>query len=92
MEDLWRRFLPRFVRTGRERARRAREACGERLDVVATELHALAGEAALLGVGDIDRLAREGERAARKKIPDECAKALAAIEAVLATMDDRDAE
>jgi HPt (histidine-containing phosphotransfer) domain-containing protein len=92
MEDLRRRFLPRFVRTGRERAQRAREACGTRLDLVAAELHALAGEAALLGLGDIDQLAREGERAARQKISEDCVKTLTKIEAALATMSDSDTD
>jgi hypothetical protein len=80
MEELRRRFLPRFVESGRLRAKRAREACAARLDVAAAELHAMAGEAALLGFAGIDALAREGERAARGKRAEDCETALVKIE------------
>ncbi len=71
MQDLRNRFLPRFVQSGRERVRRALEACAGdvRLDVVATELHALAGEAVLLELREIVSLARAAESTARSPSP-----------------------
>ena len=86
MEELRRRFLPRFLAMGHERTQRAREACETRLDLAAAELHALAGEAALLGLGQIDSLARRGERAARAKVGADCVRALVDIEVALAAM------
>jgi HPt (histidine-containing phosphotransfer) domain-containing protein len=92
MEELRRKFMPRFVAMGRERAQRARESCEGRLDLAAAEMHALAGEAALLGLGEIDVLAREGERAARQKQSQECVRILAEIDEALATAEGQMAE
>jgi HPt (histidine-containing phosphotransfer) domain-containing protein len=86
MEDLRARFLARFIESGHERSRRATAACAQRLDLAAGELHALAGEAALLGFAEIDALARRGERAARQKAVDECARILGEIDLALAAL------
>jgi HPt (histidine-containing phosphotransfer) domain-containing protein len=96
IEDLRQRFLPRFVQSGRERAARALEALetAQGSAVAAAELHALAGEAAILELSDIAGLAREGEKAARsapatapREKREECARLLrriaAAVEALV---------
>jgi HPt (histidine-containing phosphotransfer) domain-containing protein len=70
IEDLRARFLPAFVAAARERIVHALESLstGRKPDagLVARELHALAGEAAVLGVGEVATLARQGEAAARR--------------------------
>jgi hypothetical protein len=86
MEDLRARFLARFIESGHQRARRATEICVLRPDLAAGELHALAGEAALLGFDEIDALARRGERAARQKDNEECARILGEIDVALAAL------
>ena len=83
MDELRTRFLARFIEDGHDRARRAGEACGQRFDLAAGELHALAGEAALLGLARIDDLARRAERAARQKSSDECTRILGEIDRAL---------
>jgi succinoglycan biosynthesis protein ExoA len=88
MEELRHRFLPRFLRAGQERVRRALDACigDSRLDVVATEVHALAGEAALLELREIVSLARAAEVVARAPsggAADACRSALRDILAAL---------
>ena len=83
MDELRIRFLARFIEDGHDRARRASEACGRRFDLAAGELHALAGEAALLGLARIDDLARRAERAARRKSTDECTRILGEIDRAL---------
>ena len=92
IEDLRKRFLPRFVQGGRERVRRALRACeGERCSLASaiTELHALAGEAALLELHVIAELARAGENAARTPGAQggACAKALREIDAALVALE-----
>ena len=75
------RFLPRFVKLAAERIDRCL-ALAERGDwnAITTELHALAGEAALLELRPIADLAREGERIARKtESQGECASILQAL-------------
>jgi HPt (histidine-containing phosphotransfer) domain-containing protein len=69
MEELWSRFRDRFLASTEQRLHRAREllesgnkANGAR---IASELHALAGEAGLLGVGEVSRMARAGESVAK---------------------------
>lgn len=89
MEELRRRFLPRFLDSGRARVRRAREACAGgpgALGIAVAELHALAGEASLLELKEIAVLARAGESAARGSFGSAaaaCAAALSGIDAVL---------
>jgi HPt (histidine-containing phosphotransfer) domain-containing protein len=80
------RFLPRFLAIAAGRIDRCKQ-LAERGDwnAITTELHALAGEAALLELRDIAGLAREGERLARKpESQSECASTLRAIEAQIA--------
>jgi HPt (histidine-containing phosphotransfer) domain-containing protein len=85
-EALRSRFLPRFLAIAAGRIDRCRQ-LAERGDWngITTELHALAGEAALLELRNIADLAREGERLARKpESHGECASALRDIEAQIA--------
>lgn len=66
-EELRARFLPRFIETARSRLSRAHEQLASQQGPhgVQGELHALAGEASLLGLFNIAELARRGEHAAR---------------------------
>jgi HPt (histidine-containing phosphotransfer) domain-containing protein len=75
------RFLPRFAALARERVERAlAHAARAEFGAIASELHALAGEAALLGLDRIAELAREGEETARKgDSPTECERVLHAL-------------
>jgi HPt (histidine-containing phosphotransfer) domain-containing protein len=63
--DVREQFLPRFVETAHGRLARAKEllAAGD-ARTLARELHALAGEAGMLELLEIARLARNGEAAA----------------------------
>ncbi len=68
MEELWHRFRDRFLESSESRLNRARAiiASGDPAnDALASELHALAGEASVLGVETMARMAREAERAAK---------------------------
>ena len=66
IEDLRRRFLPRFVETSRERLARAHSLFeGGDAPTLAHELHALAGEAMMLDLGAVADHARLAEVAAR---------------------------
>lgn len=65
-DDVRARFLPRFVAIGGERCARALAAItgGAGAPVVAKgELHTLAGEAGILGLAELARMAQDGERA-----------------------------
>jgi len=69
MDDLYAKFLPQFVTLARSRVATA-IAVATRRDQTATttivrELHTLAGEAGLLGLGDVVPLARDCERRAK---------------------------
>jgi HPt (histidine-containing phosphotransfer) domain-containing protein len=80
------RFLPRFLAIAAGRIERCSK-LAERGDWngITTELHALAGEAALLELRNIADLAREGERLARQPgSQGECPSILRAIEAQIA--------
>jgi HPt (histidine-containing phosphotransfer) domain-containing protein len=68
MEELWLRFRDRFLDSSEHRLQRARAiiASGDPAnDALASELHALAGEASVLGVESMAKMAREAERAAK---------------------------
>jgi HPt (histidine-containing phosphotransfer) domain-containing protein len=69
IESLRSRFLSRFLESARQRLDRARalEAGGEEgaLGNVADELHGLGGEASMLELTEISRIARSCEKAAR---------------------------
>lgn len=68
MEDIKRKFLPRFAALAKERIRVGLEVAdtvdGDRALVLARELHSMAGEAGLLGLTDLLSLARAAEVAA----------------------------
>jgi HPt (histidine-containing phosphotransfer) domain-containing protein len=68
MEDVKRKFLPRFTALAKERIRQGLEiaatASGDDALHVARELHSLAGEAGLLGLAHLLPLARRAEEAA----------------------------
>jgi two-component system chemotaxis sensor kinase CheA/two-component system sensor histidine kinase and response regulator WspE len=70
MEEIRRRFLPRFAEAARERIARGSEIAsspqrgGQEALQLARELHSLAGEAGLLGFTSVIKLARTAEEAA----------------------------
>lgn len=68
MEDVKRKFLPRFASLAKERIRHglviAASFEGDQALDLARELHSMAGEAGLLGLGDLLALARNAEVAA----------------------------
>ncbi|MDB5213793.1 MAG: hypothetical protein JWO86_1720 [Myxococcaceae bacterium] len=68
MEEVKRKFLPRFAALAKERIRHgltiAQNVEGDQALDLARELHSMAGEAGLLGLGDLLALARNAEVAA----------------------------
>jgi CheY-like chemotaxis protein/HPt (histidine-containing phosphotransfer) domain-containing protein len=68
LEELRARFRNRFIDTARDRIRRCLTMLSEsgRAMDLASELHSLAGEAAMLGLDSISATARSGEEAARQ--------------------------
>jgi two-component system chemotaxis sensor kinase CheA/two-component system sensor histidine kinase and response regulator WspE len=69
MEDVKRKFLPRFVSLAKERIRAGLDVAqadlrGEEALHLARELHSLAGEAGLLGFSELLSIARAAEEAA----------------------------
>jgi HPt (histidine-containing phosphotransfer) domain-containing protein len=68
VEDIKRKFLPRFAVLAKERIRVGLEVAstveGDQALVLARELHSMAGEAGLLGLTDLLSLARAAEVAA----------------------------
>lgn len=79
------KFRARFVATATERLARVARTLETRrgdpaLDEVASELHALSGEASLLGAAEIADLSREAERAARTRQPVELQRVLGRLE------------
>ncbi len=70
MDDIAAKFLPRFASLARERLRNALEVAGTRRHAsaagVTRDMHALAGEAGLLGLDTVLTGARRAEAAARQ--------------------------
>jgi HPt (histidine-containing phosphotransfer) domain-containing protein len=70
MDEITAKFLPRFAALSRDRLTRAIEVATARrkegAEQVARELHALAGEAGLLGLEQVTGVARRAEEAARR--------------------------
>jgi HPt (histidine-containing phosphotransfer) domain-containing protein len=70
MDELTAKFLPRFATLARDRLKQAREAATGRLydkgRLIVHDLHAMAGEAGLLGLGAVVTAARSAEDAARR--------------------------
>ncbi len=68
IDELRARFRDRFIETARQRLGRATAALDEPSGaaVVRHELHALAGEAAMLGLDAMSQTARDGELSAKK--------------------------
>ncbi|HWU88915.1 MAG TPA: Hpt domain-containing protein [Kofleriaceae bacterium] len=70
MDDLYEKFLPQFVDLARVRLERALETIARSdpnaMTAVIRELHAIAGEAGLLGLGPIMGLARQAEDLAKR--------------------------
>jgi CheY-like chemotaxis protein len=68
IEELQERFRDKFIETARERLTRGLAALGGEGDpaIVRHELHALAGEASMLGIDAMCTEARAGEAAARR--------------------------
>jgi len=69
MEELFARFFPQFIALARTRVATAATAAARRdhaaAATVVRELHALAGEAGLLGLGQVIPLARDCELKAK---------------------------
>jgi HPt (histidine-containing phosphotransfer) domain-containing protein len=87
MDELYAKFLPQFLSLARERTQRAREVAGPRdaasLTTAMRELHAIAGEAGLLGLAAIVPLARAAEEHAKLLRDAEATGDGAAFEAAL---------
>jgi HPt (histidine-containing phosphotransfer) domain-containing protein len=70
IEELRQKFLPRFVAVAWERLHRAESVVAEKrfheVPEVVREIHSLAGEAGLLGLGEVLELARAAEAHARR--------------------------
>lgn len=70
IKDLYEKFLPQFVELARVRLERAHEAVARpeiaAMTVVIRDLHAIAGEAGLLGLAAIVPLARQAEERAKR--------------------------
>ena len=69
MDDLVAAFMPKFVASARKRLARSLELASQGkpdAQAVARELHAIAGEAGLLGIQNIVALARAGEDHAKR--------------------------
>ena len=70
MDDLLAAFMPKFTAVAKMRVTRSLELAMQRepeaVATIARELHAIAGEAGLLGVSNIVALARAGEEHARR--------------------------
>lgn len=70
MDDLLASFMPKFTAVAKTRIARSLELAMQRepegVATIARELHAIAGEAGLLGVTNIVVLARAGEEHARR--------------------------
>jgi HPt (histidine-containing phosphotransfer) domain-containing protein len=70
MEELYAKFLPQFTELARERMQRAHAAAAQpdvpALTVVMRDLHAIAGEAGLLGLARLVPIARAAEEQAKR--------------------------
>lgn len=86
IDELRARFRTRFIDTARGRVRRALALIGEADGAreLMTELHSLAGEAALLGLAEISEEARSGELAAKQWAEGDAAAKLRCVRAVRA--------
>ncbi len=74
IEELRAKFLPRFLDAARGRLERAQHGLvqGDR-NAVMHEMHALAGEAAILDLQDVARASRAAEHSARKWVASDSA-------------------
>jgi HPt (histidine-containing phosphotransfer) domain-containing protein len=69
IDEIRDKFLPRFLDTARARLERASKMIADGSDAaaaIASDLHTIAGEAAVMGLAEIAEVAREGERAVRR--------------------------
>jgi HPt (histidine-containing phosphotransfer) domain-containing protein len=70
MQDLLATFMPKFAAVAKTRITRSIELANQRTPEgapqIAREMHAIAGEAGLLGIGNIVQLARAGEDRAKR--------------------------
>jgi HPt (histidine-containing phosphotransfer) domain-containing protein len=68
IDDIRRKFLPRFVASARERLERASKLIADGADAapsIAADLHTIAGEASIMGLHEVAAMARDSERAVR---------------------------
>jgi HPt (histidine-containing phosphotransfer) domain-containing protein len=86
--DIRARFLPRFTKIAVERVDRAFTLLERsNWNALVGEFHALAGEAALLELADIAKLAHDGEKTARAAATTaDCERILNAIRAQIAAI------
>lgn len=92
MDDVRQKFLPRFASLARERIARAKELAqerpkGEEALSLAREFHSLAGEAGLLGLGELIQLARAVEEAATQIHNDRSTERIANLREALASLE-----
>ncbi|HWO22798.1 MAG TPA: Hpt domain-containing protein [Kofleriaceae bacterium] len=70
MDELFKKFLPQFTELARDRLKRAYAAAASpdepTLIAVIRDLHGIAGEAGLLGLGPIVKIARSAEEHAKR--------------------------
>jgi HPt (histidine-containing phosphotransfer) domain-containing protein len=70
MDDLLVTFMPKFAAIAKTRVARSIDLAGQRTNdsatAIAREMHAIAGEAGLLGIANIVSLARSGEEHAKR--------------------------
>jgi HPt (histidine-containing phosphotransfer) domain-containing protein len=86
--EVRKRFLPRFREIAAERLARMRAPDAQAV-VAVEQLHALAGEASILGVTEVAEQARAAESRWRERTwasPEEWAQALGALEHALAQL------
>ena len=97
-QELWQQFRTRFIESTTTRLQRARAiiAGGDPAnDALASELHALAGEASILGVEGMAKIARDAERTAKywgasssdTKLAQACKTAIDDLDAALKDLD-----
>lgn len=92
MDEVRQKFLPRFTSLARERIARAKELAqvrpkGEEALGLAREFHSLAGEAGLLGLGELIQLARAVEEAATQIHNDRSTERIGTLRDTLAALE-----
>lgn len=91
LADLQRKFFPRFAKSAKERIaeglRTAKNVEGDGALMLARQMHSLAGEAGLLGLGDLVVIARAVEESATQLHADPSADRRDGVEAALSELE-----